>query len=150
MEQLIQQLKVILGTNFALYLKSHNYHWNVEGPNFNDYHTFLGALYTAIWGNTDLIAEKIRMLGSYTPGSMERFLELADIEEAVDNIPTAQSMMQNLKYDNDRFIIHLRAGISGGEQYKPLESGGFYSLLLHDTSCCSHCDVQTQYYLKSK
>jgi starvation-inducible DNA-binding protein len=115
MEQLIQQLKVILGTNFALYLKSHNYHWNVEGPNFNDYHTFLGALYTAIWGNTDLIAEKIRMLGSYTPGSMERFLELADITEAT-GVPDAMTMLRNLRDDNDRFIIHLRAGIAAADQ----------------------------------
>ena len=43
MEQLIQQLKVILGTNFALYLKSHNYHWNIEGPNFPQYHDFLNT-----------------------------------------------------------------------------------------------------------
>jgi starvation-inducible DNA-binding protein len=45
MEQLIQQLKVILGTNFALYLKSHNYHWNIEGPNFPQYHDFLNTFY---------------------------------------------------------------------------------------------------------
>jgi len=46
---------------------------------------------------------------------MERFLELADIEEAVDIIPSAISMMQNLKSDNDRYIIHLRAGIVAAE-----------------------------------
>ena len=115
MEKLIEQMKVILGTNFALYLKSHNYHWNVEGPNFNDYHTFLLGLYTAIWGNTDLIAEKIRMLGSYAPGSMERFLELADITEAT-NVPDAMTMLRNLREDNDRFIVHLRAGIVAADQ----------------------------------
>ena len=111
MEQLIQQLKVILGTNFALYLKSHNYHWNIEGANFPQYHDFLNGFYNEVFAQTDLIAEHIRYLDSYTPGSMERFLELADIEEAVDIIPSAISMMQNLKSDNDRYIIHLRAGI---------------------------------------
>jgi starvation-inducible DNA-binding protein len=111
MEQLIQQLKVILGTNFALYLKSHNYHWNIEGSNFPQYHDFLNGFYNDVWAQTDLIAEHIRYLDSYTPGSMERFLELTDIEEAVDIIPSAISMMQNLKSDNDRYIIHLRAGI---------------------------------------
>lgn len=110
MEQLINQMKTILGTNFGLYLKVHNYHWNIEGPNFNDYHAFLGTLYTAIWNNTDLIAEKIRMLGSYTPGSMERFLELCDIEEAT-TVPDAMTMLRTLYNDNARFIIHLRAGI---------------------------------------
>ena len=115
MEQLIQQMKVILGTNFALYLKSHNFHWNIEGPNFNDYHTFLAALYTAVWGNTDLIAEKIRMLGSYAPGSMERFLELSDIEEAT-TVPDAMTMLRTLSSDNDRFIFHVRAGIAAADQ----------------------------------
>ena len=56
MEQLIQQLKVILGTNFALYLKSHNYHWNIEGPNFPQYHDFLNTFYTEVFAQTDLIA----------------------------------------------------------------------------------------------
>lgn len=110
METLIQQLKVILGTNFGLYLKAHNFHWNVEGADFAQYHDFLGDLYASIFANVDTIAEKIRMLGAYTPGSMERFLELCDIEEAT-TVPDALSMMRSLKDDNDRFIVHLRAGI---------------------------------------
>jgi starvation-inducible DNA-binding protein len=114
MEQLIQQLKVILGTNFALYLKSHNYHWNIEGSNFPQYHSFLDGFYNDVWAQTDDIAEHIRRLDVYTPGSMERFLELADIEEAT-NVPDAMSMLRTLKSDNDRYIIHLRAGIVAAE-----------------------------------
>jgi starvation-inducible DNA-binding protein len=109
-ESLIQQMKVILGTNFGFYLKAHNYHWNVEGPDFAQYHDFLGNLYTAIFNNVDIIAEKIRMLGSYTPGSMQRFLELCAIEEA-STVPDAVTMLRQLSDDNDRFIIQLRAGI---------------------------------------
>ena len=116
MEQLIQQLKVILGTNFALYLKSHNYHWNIEGSNFPQYHDFLKNFYTQVFDQVDLLAEHIRYLDSYTPGSMQRFLELADIEEAVDVVPSALMMISQLKQDNDRFIIHLRAGIAAAEQ----------------------------------
>jgi len=116
MEQLIQQLKVILGTNFALYLKSHNYHWNIEGSNFPQYHDFLNGFYNEVFAQTDLIAEHIRYLDSYTPGSMERFLELADITEAVDVVPSALAMMSELKSDNDRYIIHLRAGIAAANQ----------------------------------
>ena len=130
MEQLIQQLKVILGTNFALYLKAHNYHWNIEGSNFPQYHDFLNGFYTEVFAQTDLIAEHVRYLDSYVPGSMERFLELADIEEAVDNIPTAQSMMQNLKYDNDRYVIHLRAGVAAAEQANEPAVGNFLQDLL--------------------
>jgi len=130
MEQLIQQLKVILGTNFALYLKSHNYHWNIEGSNFPQYHDFLNGFYNEVFAQTDLIAEHIRYLDVYTPGSMERFLELADIEEAVDVIPSAMVMMQNLKSDNDRYIVHLRAGIVAAEQANEPAVGNFLQDLL--------------------
>lgn len=109
-ETLINQMKTILGTNFGLYLKSHNYHWNIEGPDFAQYHDFLNDFYTAIWRNTDVIAEEIRKLGSYVPGSMERFLELCDIDEA-SGIPDAISMLRQLHSDNNRFIVHLKAGI---------------------------------------
>ena len=130
MEQLIQQLKVILGTNFALYLKSHNYHWNIEGPNFPQYHDFLNGFYTEVFAQIDPIAEHVRYLDSYVPGSMERFLELADIEEAVDNIPSPLSMMTQLKSDNDRYIIHLRAGIAAAEQANEPAVGNFLQDLL--------------------
>ena len=130
MEQLIQQLKVILGTNFALYLKSHNYHWNIEGPNFPQYHDFLNTFYTEVFAQIDLIAEHIRYLDSYAPGSMERFLELADIEEAVDIIPSSMDMMTQLKSDNDRYIVHLRAGIAAAEQANEPAVGNFLQDLL--------------------
>ena len=116
MEQLIQQLKVILGTNFALYLKSHNYPWNIEGANFPQYHDFLNNFYNQVFAQTDPIAENIRYLDAYVPGSMERFLELSDIKEAVDAIPSPAMMMTELKEDNDRFIFHLRAGIVAADQ----------------------------------
>ena len=115
MEQLIQQLKVILGTNFALYFKSHSFHWNIEGPNFNDYHTFLNVFYNAVWANTDLIAEKIRMLDAYAPTTLPRMLELSDIPDT-ENIPNAIAMLTQLKQDNDRYIMHLRAGIVAADQ----------------------------------
>jgi len=130
MEQLIQQLKVILGTNFALYLKSHNYHWNIEGSNFPQYHSFLDGFYNDVWAQTDDIAEHLRRLDAYAPGSMERFLELADIEEAVDSIPSALIMMQHLKEDNDRFIVHLRAGIVAANQADEPAIGNFLQDLL--------------------
>jgi starvation-inducible DNA-binding protein len=129
MEQLIQQLKVILGTNFALYLKSHGFHWNIEGANFPQYHDFLNGFYTEVFNQNDLIAEHIRQLDSYAPGSLERMLELADLEES-QNIPMALAMMTELKRDNDRFIIHLRAGIVAAEQADEPAIGNFLQDLL--------------------
>lgn len=115
MEKLINQLRTILGTNFALYFKMHTYHWNIEGADFVQYHTYLGDLYTQLWNNTDTISEKIRMLGAYSPVSLARMLELADIEES-ESIPSAIAMFNNLKTDNDRMIIHIRAGIVAADE----------------------------------
>ena len=129
MEQLIEQLKVILGTNFALYLKSHGFHWNIEGANFPQYHDFLNGFYTEVWNQNDPIAEHIRQLDSYAPGSLERMLELADLEES-QNIPIALAMMTELKRDNDRFIVHLRAGIVAAEQADEPAIGNFLQELL--------------------
>jgi len=129
MEQLIEQLKVILGTNFALYLKSHGFHWNIEGANFPQYHDFLNGFYTEVFNQNDPIAEHIRQLDSYAPGSLERMLELADLEES-QNIPIALAMMTELKRDNDRFIVHLRAGIVAAEQADEPAIGNFLQDLL--------------------
>jgi len=115
MEQLIQQLKVILATNFALYLKAHNFHWNIEGKDFPQYHLFLDGLYNSIWQQTDDIAEHLRKLDAYAPGSLSRFIELADIQDTTI-IPQALAMFDELKNDNERYIIHLRAGIVAADQ----------------------------------
>jgi starvation-inducible DNA-binding protein len=115
MEQLIEQLKVILGTNFGLYLKAHNYHWNVEGSNFPQYHSFLDGFYNAVWAQSDDIAEHIRQLNSYAPGSFTRFIELSAVEEAT-TVPDARTMLSNIYEDNEKYILQLRAGIVVAEQ----------------------------------
>ena len=129
MEKLISQLKTILGTNFALYLKSHGYHWNIEGSNFPQYHEFLNDFYNSVWAQTDDIAEKLRALGSYAPGSLSRMFELADIQEA-SSIPDAMAMMRELESDNERFIIHLRAGIAAADAAGEPAVGNFLQDLL--------------------
>lgn len=113
-DKLIEQMKVILGTTFGLYFKTHSYHWNVEGPDFAQYHDFLGNLYQAIFNNVDPIAEHIRALDSYAPVALSRMIELSDIEEK-DFVPTALEMIADLKDNNDRYMVHLRAGIAAAE-----------------------------------
>ena len=115
MEQLIEQLKVILGTNFGLYLKAHNYHWNIEGADFPQYHGFLDGFYNDVWNQSDDIAEHIRQLNAYAPGSFSRFTELSAVEEAT-TVPDAHTMFITLKSDNDKYIMQLRAGIVLAEQ----------------------------------
>lgn len=109
-EVLIEQMKTILGTNFGLYFKIHSFHWNIEGVDFVQYHEFLGDLYESIFNQTDDIAEKIRMLDAYAPTSLTRIHELSDVSENT-NIPAALDMMREILNDNERFIVHLRAGI---------------------------------------
>ena len=129
MEQLIQQLKVILGTNFALYFKSHNFHWNIEGSNFPQYHGFLDGFYNDVFGQNDDIAEHIRQLNSFAPTSLARMLELSDITES-DSIPDAMSMMRQLYADNERYIVHLRAGIAAADSANEPAVGNFLQDLL--------------------
>lgn len=102
-DQLISQMKVALATSFSLYLKAHNYHWNVTGPNFAQYHDFFGDIYADVWGSIDTTAEEIRKLGSFVPGSLARYLEISKIEDEM-NIPEAAVMIQRLAADNDKLI----------------------------------------------
>lgn len=106
MEQLVQQMKVVLASTFAFYLKAHNFHWNVEGPDFTQYHAFLGDLYAETWGAVDLIAEHIRILNSYAPGSLSRFSQLSVIDDQI-NIPNALKMIKELELDNNKLKDEL-------------------------------------------
>ena len=105
-EALVQQMKVVLASTFTFYLKAHNFHWNVEGPNFNDYHGFFGKIYEEVWGAVDAIAEEIRTLDSYVPGSLSRFSQLSTINDQI-NIPNAKSMIAELLSDNKLIIAEL-------------------------------------------
>jgi starvation-inducible DNA-binding protein len=129
MEKLIEQMKTILGTTFGLYFKAHSYHWNVEGPDFAQYHKFLGKFYESVYGNVDPIAEHIRSLDSYAPVALSRMLELSDIEEK-DSVPTALAMIADLKTDNERYMMHLRAGIAAAEQADEPAIGNFLQDIL--------------------
>jgi len=108
MEQLVEALKKAQATSFAFYLKAHNYHWNVEGANFAEYHGFLGDLYAEVWGAVDAIAEHIRTLDAYAPGSFTRFQQLSSIEDEM-SVPTGRMMMAKLLADNQRVLSDLMA-----------------------------------------
>ena len=106
MDELIEQMKVSLASTFAFYLKAHNFHWNVEGANFPQYHSFFEGIYTDAWGAVDGIAEHLRTLGSYAPGSFARYSELSIVKDEL-NIPSAMSMISKLIDDNQAMIDQL-------------------------------------------
>ena len=81
MEPLIAQLKVVQATAFSVYLKAHNFHWNVTGPMFNTLHQMFMTQYTEQWSALDLIAERIRALGFPAPGTYKEYTKLSSIQE---------------------------------------------------------------------
>jgi starvation-inducible DNA-binding protein len=114
MNDLIQQMKVVLSSSFALYLKTHNFHWNVEGPNFPQYHSFLDGMYNEIWLAVDAIAEHIRALDAYAPGSLSRYSQLSVIDDQL-NIPSAKAMLAELELDNQKIINELNKALELAE-----------------------------------
>ena len=106
METLQEMMKKVLADTFAMYLKAHNYHWNVEGSNFPQYHEFFGNLYEELHGAVDPIAEQVRALDAYAPGSFARFSELTDIEDEL-TVPDGVEMARRLMTDNEIVLSTL-------------------------------------------
>ena len=88
-------LSRLLADSYTLYLKTHNFHWNVTGPQFNSLHTMFMGQYTEIWNALDLIAERIRSLGYPAPGSYKQFVALSSIPEE-EGVPKARDMIRQL------------------------------------------------------
>ena len=113
---LTDALKTLLATSYAFVIKAQNFHWNVEGPDFPQYHKFLGDIYEEVYDNAiDQTAEYIRVLGSYTPGSIARFSELSQIPDQT-KIPRAELMMQELAADNAKILEMWKEAFHIAEQ----------------------------------
>jgi starvation-inducible DNA-binding protein len=94
-EKIAQGLSALLADSYTLYLMTHNFHWNVTGPQFNSLHLMFMAQYTEQWNALDIIAERIRALGHPAPGTYKEFVKLASIKE-VDGVPKATAMIEHL------------------------------------------------------
>ena len=90
-----QGLARLLADTYVLYLKTHSFHWNVEGPMFQTLHLMFMGQYTEAWNAIDPIAERIRSLGHYAPGSYRQYAKLATVKEA-DGVPKAGKMIAEL------------------------------------------------------
>ena len=100
---LSDNLKVLLASTQSFAIKSQNFHWNVEGSNFPQYHEFFDTLYGDVNATIDPIAEYIRILGHYTPGSLSRYAELSIIQDQV-KIPRAELMFQESLQDCETML----------------------------------------------
>lgn len=88
-------LSRLLADTYVLYLKTHSFHWNVEGPMFQTLHLMFMGQYTETWNAIDPIAERIRSLGHYAPGSYKQYVKLASVKES-DGVPKAEKMIAEL------------------------------------------------------
>lgn len=93
--KIAQGLSALLADSYTLYLMTHNFHWNVTGPQFNTLHLMFMGQYTEQWNALDMIAERIRALGHPAPGTYKEFVKLASIKE-VEGVPKADAMIRHL------------------------------------------------------
>lgn len=100
---LVDDLKTTLATSFSFFLKTANYHWNIEGKDFIAYHPWLGELYGGVYDTIDQLAEYIRVLKSYVPGSLRRYLELTKVSDQFD-IVQGSALLEQLLADNQVMI----------------------------------------------
>jgi starvation-inducible DNA-binding protein len=96
-----EALSRLLADTYTLYLKTHGYHWNVEGPHFQSLHIQFMDQYTEMWTAVDELAERIRALGHKTPSSYAQFMALATIKEE-DGEPSWQDMVRNLAQGHEQ------------------------------------------------
>lgn len=94
-KKIVAGLSALLADSYTLYLMTHNFHWNVTGPQFNSLHNMFMTQYTEQWTALDLIAERIRSLGFPAPGTYKEFVKLASIKE-VEGVPRATDMIRHL------------------------------------------------------
>ena len=106
-EELITTAQVVLGNNFAMYFKSHSYHWNVEGINFGELHGFFGSIYEDLHDTVDTAAEEIRALGEYAPCCLAEMSKYSTIKEDVSRPLSAKQMLSNLQEANNEVIESL-------------------------------------------
>ena len=115
---LADDLKTLLASEYAFAIKAQYFHWNVEGSHFRSYHKFFEELYLEINENAiDQIAEYIRTLDTYTPGSFERFAELSVIQGQL-KVPRAMIMMEELLEDNFKLEAILKQSFESAQAEK--------------------------------
>ena len=107
-EQIVQGLSQLLADTFSIYIKTHNFHWNVSGPMFVTLHTIFEQQYTELALAIDIIAERIRALGAFAPGSFKAFQDLTSIPD-MEDIPDALTMIALLVEDNETIIKTARS-----------------------------------------
>lgn len=118
-EKVAAGLGRLLADTYNVYLKTHYFHWNVTGPRFRELHLMFEEEYNELWLAVDLIAERIRALGQFAPGTYREFAQLSSIPEP-EGVPSAQKMIEELLRDHEAVTDTARdvfaAAESAGDQ----------------------------------
>ncbi|HEY9652905.1 MAG TPA: Dps family protein [Coleofasciculaceae cyanobacterium] len=114
-QEIAQGLSRVLADTYSLYLKTHYFHWNVTGPQFNSLHLMFETQYTELATAVDEIAERIRSLGVFAPGSYSAFSELSSIPETRD-VPNADDMVRLLVEANEAVAKTIRSVFPAAEK----------------------------------
>jgi len=113
--KVIDALGRLLADSYTLYLKTHNFHWNVRGPMFTTLHTLFEQEYTELAAAVDEIAERIRALGAPAPGSYREFAKRTTIKEA-EGVPAAEDMVEQLVHDQVLVTQAAREVVTAAQQ----------------------------------
>ena len=107
-KNIVDGLSRLLADTYTLYLKTHNFHWNVTGPMFQTLHLMFETQYNELALAVDLIAERIRALGSPAPGTYAEFARLSSVKEP-SGVPSAQDMIRQLVQDQEAVVRTARS-----------------------------------------
>lgn len=113
--KIVDSLSTVLADAYMLYLKTHNFHWNVTGPMFSSLHVMFEEQYTEQWTALDDIAERIRSLGHFAPATYKRYAELSSIKEEPE-VLSAKDMIRQLVDGNEILTRTLRAGVKVADE----------------------------------
>lgn len=132
-KQVAEKLKVLLADSYTLYLQTHNFHWNVTGPQFRELHLMFEEHYTELATAVDEIAERIRTLGVFAPGTYKQFAELSHIRET-DDIPTGDDMVAILTQGHEQIVRTCREVLDVAQEADDESSASLVSdrMVLHE------------------
>lgn len=108
-------LKALLADSYTLYLQTHNFHWNVTGPQFRELHLMFEEHYTELATAVDDVAERIRTLGVPAPGTYKSFADLSSIDE-VEGVPAAEEMVARLTAGHEQVVKTCRAVLAKAQE----------------------------------
>ncbi|MGN6180846.1 MAG: Dps family protein [Mucilaginibacter sp.] len=127
------QLAKLLADEFVLYTKTRNAHWNVEGPDFHSMHLFFESQYEQLDEIMDSVAERIRQLGHYAPGTLKSFLQLTHLAELTERSNDSLGFIRELVEDHDSIIEFIRGNINPfANDYGDAGTSDFITGLMED------------------